>query len=173
MILDTCVGSEKIYQKWHKNENLTFIGIDIRKGDFSFQNETQYVITEVKVKPTVLADMRFLPFKDKSFDCIVCDPPHLKCGEKSFMNKSYGSWSQTDVIRTLRLANSEFARVLKQNGMLLLKIMRDRINTYKEMLKSFSFFLPIQLKRPRGSFKNPKGDVDGALWMVGFSIQCK
>lgn len=173
MILDVCCGSEKIYQGWQKNLPEQFVTMDIRKGDFSYRRETEwghkklFTNHELIVKPMIIADMRFLPFRDNSITAIICDPPHLKCGENSIMYIFYGSWSQEDAIRHLRFIDSEFNRVLGKDGFIFLKIMLDRKNIYLEMLKHFAFFLPIQLKRPRGAFKNPKAEVDGALWMMG------
>jgi ubiquinone/menaquinone biosynthesis C-methylase UbiE len=167
LVLDACCGAEKIYQGWNKRLGDNFIGIDIRKGDFSYSGENNWTKNEVLIKPTVLANMTALPFKDHVFDCIICDPPHLKCGENSHMAKYYGSWSQTDIIRTMRGANSEFARVMKPSATLILKILPEKLPLYQTLLKNFYFFLPIYTKRLRGSMKNPKGEKDAALWAVG------
>jgi len=168
MILDACCGSLKIYNKWHKNIGDDFISIDKRKGDFSYKYESNYAKSEIIIKPHVLADMRFLPFKEGCFDGIVCDPPHFdfKC-ETGFWAKKYGTWSDSELIRTLRAADPEFARVLKSNGFLFLKIMTERKNIYLELLRHFIFFLPIQLKRPRGAIAKNLPDVDSAVWYIG------
>jgi hypothetical protein len=166
MILDACCGSLKIYNGWFGNLGEEFITVDKRHGDFSFKKEGNWGKSEVIVKPTVCADVRYLPFKDGVFNGIVCDPPHLECSATSNLGIYYGSWSETDTIRHLRLMDPEFDRVLTQSGFLFLKIMADRKNIYLTLLKHFNFFLPIQLKRPRGCFGRNKGEVDGALWMI-------
>jgi SAM-dependent methyltransferase len=167
VILDVCCGSEKIYQGLQKNLHEEFITVDLRRGDFSYEGRGSWSKSTISVNPIVLADMRFLPFRDGIFHGLVCDPPHLKLAKQSKLIAYYGSWDIYDAIRTVRLANAEFARVLEPNGFLLLKIMQDRKNIYIELLKAFTFFLPIQLKRPRGSFHNPKDEIDGALWLIG------
>jgi tRNA G10 N-methylase Trm11 len=167
LILDACCGAEKIYQSWNKGLGENFISMDIRKGDFSYTSENNWTRNKVVIKPTVLASMKALPFKDNVFDGIVCDPPHLKCGENSHMNKYYGSWSQTDIIRTMREANLEFARVMRSSATLVLKILPEQFPLYQTLLNKFCFYLPIYTKRLRGSMKNPKGEKDAALWAIG------
>jgi len=172
LILDACCGSLKIYNGLVNSlmDSGEFITVDKRKGDFSYKSENNFCKNEVIVKPIVLADMRFLPFKEGAFSAIVFDPPHLKCGATSNMFMYYGSWSMEDAVRHLRFVDSEFSRVLSKNGFLFLKTMCDRKNLYREMLKHFQFFLPIQLKRPRGTYKSPKYDADGALWLIGYKV---
>jgi len=141
-----------------------FIPIDKRQGDFSYDGERGRC--NVVVKPKVLADMRFLPFIDGSMDAIFFDPPHAKFGTTSRYIKYYGSWSQEETIFHLRFVDLEFARVLHEGGFLFLKIMGDREEIYRGMLKHFSFICPIQLNRTRGSYKNPNGNIDGAIWWI-------
>lgn len=169
MILDACCGGQKIYNGFADSiiKDGSLVSIDIRKGTFVAKREKGWCDNVVKVKPTIIADIKFLPFKDEVFSSIVFDPPHVKCGKTSILYAYYGSWDQTDAIRALRLVDPEFNRVLEEKGFLFLKIMCDRKNIYLELLRHFKFFLPIQLKRPRGSFKNPKPDADGALWLIG------
>lgn len=166
MILDACCGSLKIYNGWFGNLGEEFITVDKRHGDFSFKKEGNWGKSIVIVKPTVCADVRYLPFKDGVFSGIICDPPHLECSATSNLGIYYGSWSETDTIQHLRFMDPEFCRVLSDKGFLFLKIMGDRKNIYLELMKHFNFFLPIQLKRPRGCFGKSKGEVDGALWMI-------
>lgn len=166
MILDACCGSLKLYNGWFGNLGEEFITVDKRRGDFSFKPEGHWGKSEIIVKPTVCADVRYLPFKAGIFNGIVCDPPHLETSESSYLGIYYGSWSETDTIQHLKFMDPEFARVLASNGFLFLKIMGDRKNIYLELMKHFNFFLPIQLKRPRGCFGKNKGEVDGALWMI-------
>ena len=169
MILDVCCGALKIYNGMADSllETDELITIDKRKGDFSFKRDCNWGKSEVIVRPRVVADMRYLPFKDKSIKAIVCDPPHLDCTLESNLGIYYGSWDVSETVRTLRNANLEFSRVLEDNGFLLLKIMNERKNIFLTLLNQFTFFLPIQLKRPRGSFAKKKAEVDGALWLIG------
>lgn len=166
IVLDACVCAEKIYHGWQDKLNGDFIGIDIRKGNFSHKYPSNYTEIKVIIKPTVLADMKFLPFQDSSIDSIVFDPPHMDCGLTGFMAKSWGSWTQSETIRTLRVVNDEFSRVLKVPGTIVLKIMPRSFPLYETLLKNFVFYLPIQTKRSIGAWKN-KQDREAALWAVG------
>lgn len=168
LILDVCCGSLKMYKGMVESliEAGDFITIDRRKGDFSYQNEGDFSKHTIIVKPKTLADMRFLPFKDGSMAGIFCDPPHLKCGEKSYTWKYYGSWSQDETIFHLRFVDLEFSRVLRDGGFLFLKIMKDREEIYRAMLKHFTFICPIQIERTRGTYQNRKDNVDGAVWWI-------
>lgn len=179
LILDVTVGSRKLYHGWDKClGSFQLIGVDSRKGDFSILRKDNPELVArgnlwadriLKISPTIQADMRFLPIREHIIDVLIFDPPHLDFGLQSFMGKQFGSWSQSDIIQHCRAANEEFARVLKINGTIILKIMPRDFPLYETLLKNFCFFLPIQTKRPRGSMKNPTrlSDADGALWCIG------
>lgn len=169
LILDACCGSMKIYKGSEKEliEQDELITIDIRRGDFSYQTKAQMCPVSVIVKPTVLADMRFLPFRVGVFDEIFCDPPHLDCSLTAFMSKAYGSWDQHEIIKVMKAANKEFARVLKYRGRLTLKILTKDQDRYKDLLKNFYFHIPIQTIRAHGCIEDPE-TPNGALWLLGF-----
>jgi len=171
MILDATVGSRKIYCDWDKKLNDPLVGIDIRKGDFSRDSEACWSKQEVIIKPTVLADMKSLPFQDQSFEGIVFDPPHTDAGLNTWLGKYYGSWDQHETIQTLKMVNNEFARVLIPKGFLFLKIMPKQRSLYETLLKNFIFFLPISTYRARGSFQKDLGKRKGALWTIGQAKQ--
>lgn len=166
MILDACVGAQKIYQGWQAELGDEFIGIDLRKGDFSYQTKASVAKVPVIVKPKVLADMKHLPFKDGSMDEIVIDPPHMDCGLTGFMSKAWGSWDQKETVETLKIINDEFKRVLTPKGRLTLKIMPHLWPTYKALLSNFVFYLPIQSVRAQGCMK-PKELRFAAFWAIG------
>lgn len=179
LILDVAVGSRKMYHGWDKRLGAAqFIGMDIRKGDFSIRQKDYPDCVKkgnlwkdhiIKIFPTLQADMRYIPLKDQIVDVIVFDPPHLDRGLDTFFGHYYGSWSQTEVIRTCRMANEEFKRVLRPMGLLILKIMPRDFPLYETLLKNFCFFLPIQTKRSRGSLKKKSvlSDAEAALWCIG------
>jgi hypothetical protein len=165
IILDVCCGAMKIYNGYHTElvKNGTLISIDKRRGDFSY-NDANKVI----VKPTIIADAKYLPIKDECVTAIVCDPPHFDLGtscENSYLYCKYGSWTVEETVSNLRSMDPEFARVLQVNGFLFLKIMSERKNIYQTLLKHFFFFLPIQVYRRRGNV-----EVDGAIWLHGFKL---
>lgn len=167
LILDVTVGSRKIYHGWDKKLSEQLIGVDERRGCFDFQTKGQWAPTKVNIRPTVRADMKYLPFKPKVVNGIIIDPPHLDLSLESFMTKAYGSWTSQETVRTMRAANIEFARVLKEDGWIILKVMPDKFPLYETLLNNFLFFLPIQTKRVQGTIKNPRPEREGALFAVG------
>jgi len=173
MILDATIGSRKIYRGLDKRINGELIGIDVRKGDFSIDEPTKWAKQEVIIKPTILADMKYLPFKAEAFHLIVFDPPHTEAGLNSWLYNYYGSWTEHERILTLRKANKEFARVLKQNGFLILKVMPDQLQLTEYLLNNFTFFLPIYTYRSRGSYSDPQGKQKGAIWAIGLKNPVK
>lgn len=168
LILDVTVGSRKIYHGWDKKLSEQLVGVDERKGCFDFKTKGQWAPTKVSIQPTVRADMKYLPFKPKVFNGLIFDPPHLDLSLESFMTKAYGSWTTQETVRTLRAANLEFARVLKEQSWIILKVLPDKFPLYETLLNKFLFFLPIQTKRIQGSIKNPRPERDAALWAIGY-----
>jgi len=147
MILDVCCGALTMYHNWHKKLGEDFVYIDIRqqeKRDYGKHNVYKGAIPEVK--PLIQADMKHLPFRDNIFDAIIFDPPHLHEGAESFMGVKYGIWSRKEMVTTLRTVNDEFKRVLRDGGMLVLKIFAKDCTTYEALLSNFTFFLPIYHK---------------------------
>ena len=153
-ILDACVGGAEIYEGMNNNLKDDFVSIDIRKGRFSFKFKTNTPTRRIIVRPKILATMKVLPFRDNTFDCIIIDPPHIYFGKTSLMNMLYGSWKKSERIGTVYKANIEFKRVLKNNGVLILKIMPVDKYKYMRLLDNFVFFLPIQSKKQ-------------AMWLIG------
>lgn len=173
LILDAAVGAKRMYHGWHKKLDGELVGIDIRKGHFSYRTKSMWTTTRVDIEPTVLADMKHLPFRDHSFNLIVFDPPHTEFGLASFMNLAYGSWTQTDTIRALRACNEEFSRVLRPPGILILKVLPKSFPLYETLLNNFCFFLPIQTKRARGLFMKTEKEGDAALWALAYCKRCE
>ena len=124
MILDATAGNRAIwFEKNHENA----IFIDVRKD----------------MKPDILADCRYLPFKDKCFEMVVFDPPHANLSPKSQMAKTYGSWSTWYIRDMVRRGGLEFDRVLDENGKVLFKWNSHDISL-REILKTLSLqFKPL------------------------------
>jgi len=147
MILDACCGGLMMYRGWHKRLGDQFIYIDIRKQEQQdYGKHKVYKGAIPAVKPLIMADMRYLPFRDNVFNMIICDPPHLDISLGAFMAKKYGSWSTAGAVRTMRRANEECKRVRKPNGCLILKIRKKSLPLYETLLSNFTFFLPIEHK---------------------------
>lgn len=167
MILDVTVGARKFYFNWDKKLGDNLVGIDLRKGDFSREHPKLWTKETIIIKPTVLADMKHLPFKECSFEAIIFDPPHTDASLQSWLGKYYGSWTQKERIETLRIVNKEFPRVLRSGGTLILKVIPRQFPVYETLLKNFIFFLPISTYRTRGSYAKQLGKGLGALWAIG------
>lgn len=167
MILDVTVGARKIYCGWDKKLNDPLVGIDVRKGDFSYNCSDDWVDHEVLVEPTIQADLKHLPFQSNIFEGVVFDPPHTNASLDTWIGRYYGAWTQREAIQTVRHANKEFARVLRPRGFLILKVMPRQFPLYETLLKNFRFFLPIATYRARGSYAKDFGKRKGALWAIG------
>ena len=111
--LDACCGYKHM---WKDKDISNIIFIDVKR----------------EVKPTIIADAKHLPFRDKIFNKIYCDPPHMIRNDKEFCKvgkihydyfEKYGNWkNRQEWIIFIAKTNIEFKRVLKDNGILWYKI---------------------------------------------------
>lgn len=125
MILDATAGNRTMW-KHKKCEGIIYS--DIEKN--------------LKVKPTIFADNRQLPFRDETFSTIFFDPPHdigvddsdiLTMGKFALkearatekrLHTYYGLYyikTVDDMIKLLYYTQKEFMRILKYSGLLWLK----------------------------------------------------
>lgn len=162
LTVDVCCGTERIYDGMQEVLGEDFITVDVRKLDIELDYKSRYSPIKIKIDPDVLADMRSLPFPDKSVSKLVCDPPHLKFGLSSFMAKQYGSWSEKETVEIMQIANLEFCRILEDHGTLILKIMPERKDLFLKTLTNFNFFLAIPTVK-----RNGKDQKQGATWYIG------
>jgi len=107
---------------------------------------------ELRIKPTIVADLRKAPFRDKSFQAIFFDPPYYwgsdnlwylipdaktyyeKFGEKRQAPRYYGVdkfASRSSLISAIYYTLKEFHRVLQPNGLLWLKWCEVKISLDK------------------------------------------
>ena len=166
MILDATCGSKSIYNDWNDCDVDSWIGIDIRKGDFSYKNESDWTKHVIIIKPTVLASLEYLPFKEKSFNVVIYDPPYSTIHWQWYEQKYGKAWGNKEATQKTIKANMEFNRVLIDGGLLILKTMPNEFERLKTLFTNFKFILPIFINRLRGGFKNPKVKT-GALWAMG------
>jgi hypothetical protein len=79
-----------------------------------------------EVKPDIVADAKHLPFRERVFDKIYCDPPHLIRNDESSWNPMYLRYgffkSREDWLIFRVRTNIGFARCLKKDGVLHYKI---------------------------------------------------
>lgn len=170
LILDACIGGALMYDEWQKRLGDSFVSIDIRKGSYIQDSDKRWSAKTLEVKPVVLADLKKLPFRDNVFDSIVFDPPHFSCGINSFLRKYYGSWDHQEVKASLKAANVEFARVLRDGGQLLLKIMPTDLETYHKMLTNFVFYIPMKTVRPAGICTGTRKEQNSAIFSLGVKV---
>jgi len=140
MILDACCGGKLMYRgldRQFNDDEILFV--DVRHGKFSYKHP-KYPKTTI-VQPTVVADARFLPFRNKSFNLIIFDPPHDQYGKRSYMALRYGSLSDEEYELLLWHTDLEFYRVLQPKGILLVKISGARRKTTLEWLTHFKMLL--------------------------------
>lgn len=127
-ILDVCCGGKMFY--FDKN-NDSVLFCDKR------QFETKIDEKFFSVKPDMLIDFKFLPFKDESFHLVIFDPPHIIRGsEKSFMVQKYGLLPK-NYKEELAKGFKECMRVLKTNGVLIFKWSEAQVKL-NEILKCFN-----------------------------------
>lgn len=120
-ILDACCGSKMF---WFDKQNKSVLFNDIRKLETNLCDGRK-----LEVNPDLISDFRDMPFKSKSFNIVVFDPPHLeKVGNKSWLALKYGKL-QKGWKEDLTLGFSECFRVLKNNGVLIFKWNETDIKT--------------------------------------------
>jgi tRNA G10 N-methylase Trm11 len=139
MILDATAGNRAMWML--KNpQNIIFIDIE----------------RKLERKPTMFADNTQTPFRDKTFDTIIYDPPHgwgsghpfykypdYETFAKHWPNYGkyprYYGWeknmSKAALISSIFYAQQEFQRILKDDGLLWLK--------WNEVMIPLSSILPV------------------------------
>lgn len=124
LILDATYGDGRF---WRLQGDLNVIGIDIEK------------------KATVRGDNRHLPFKARSFDVVVYDPPHLtdqatSTGREKFIHRYGDAGNGPNCVYLFPPFLDEAARVLKFPGLLICKMI-DTVNRRKQELQHIDFIL--------------------------------
>lgn len=133
-ILDACCGGRMFY--FDKNDPRV-LGMDIRTVP---RRKIESNGSYFEVRPDVVGDFRKMDFPDESFSLVVFDPPHLNCGETSFMFYKYGTLSTKTWEEDLRKGFSECFRVLKTGGTLLFK--------WSDSFKPLSAVLALSPEKP-------------------------
>lgn len=115
IILDACCGGKMF---WFNKKHPRVLYVDNRrekKGFIKFR-------PEFGVEPDRVMDFRKLKLKDKTFNLVVFDPPHLLSpGKNSWMRKKYGGLEPKNWKSDIGLGFDECWRVLKKNGVLIFK----------------------------------------------------
>ena len=109
-----------------------------------------------KCMPDKVMDFRNMDIKDDSFNLVVFDPPHLFCGENSYMAKCYGQLNKQSWQDDIKRGFSECFRVLKTNGFLVFKWNESDV-PLKEILK---------LTKYKPLFGHPSGKAQKTHWVL-------
>lgn len=118
-ILDVTCGSRSI---WFQKNHPAAIYCDNRAETFEGSFGKQYPRDCVlEINPDIVCDFRHLPFESNKFALVVFDPPHIKdIKPTSWLAKHYGvltdGWEQM-----LHDGFAECMRVLRPDGVLILK----------------------------------------------------
>lgn len=125
-IIDICCGGRLF---WVNKDHPAAVYMDIRQEPLQkLSNGAMF-----EVKPDIVADFTNIPFPDNTFSMVIFDPPHLKCGHKSFLYKKYGTLNK-DWQKSLTKGFSEAFRILKPYGSLIFK-WSDSSIPLKDILK--------------------------------------
>lgn len=128
-ILDVCCGSRMFY--FNKN-NPHVLFADNRKLKTTFKDKDKD--RHLEIKPDVIHDFTDMPYPDKSFKCVIFDPPHLiKGGDNSWLIKKYGKLNK-DWKTQLKKGFDECIRVLDDYGTLVFKWNETQI-TVREIIE--------------------------------------
>ena len=102
-ILDLSAGNRAI---WYNKNNPLAIYLDKRES----------------VKPTFVCNTNSIPKEvGKDFNLIVWDPPHMNCGPKSNMSKTYGYHTTSEILETIEKTGMEAHRVSAVNALMAFK----------------------------------------------------
>lgn len=128
-ILDACCGSRMFY--FDKN-NPHVLFADNRKLKTTFKDKGKD--RNLEINPDVIHDFTDMPYPDKSFKCVIFDPPHLiKGGDNSWLIKKYGKLNK-DWKTQLKKGFDECIRVLDDYGTLVFKWNETQI-TVREIIE--------------------------------------
>lgn len=147
-VLDVTCGSKMM---WFDKNNPEAVFVD-KRSEFHILCDGR----TLEISPDVQADFTNLPFLDNSFSLVVFDPPHLKkLGSNSWMAKKYGKlfpgWEEE-----IKGGFEECMRVLKPDGVLILKWNENQIKINKI----------IEIINRQPLFGHPSGKYGQTIWMT-------
>jgi len=131
LILDATAGTRIMYTQLEGEVDKRLLDYEFIFGDLRH---------ELIPKPHLRLDARQLPFRSGIFDVVVSDPPFMEDWGKIVDRREeaygYDGWKKEDLYSLLVYCNSEYARVLKPQGKLILKIqnqwMHGRVYFHRE-----------------------------------------
>lgn len=157
-ILDACCGGRMFY---FDKDNPNVLFADIREQKLSFKDRDK--IRHLEVSPDVIHDSTDMPYPDKSFKCVIFDPPHLiQGGDNSWLVKKYGRLDK-DWQNQLLKGFQECMRVLDDYGTLIFK--------WNEIQVPVSKIISLFGKTPIIGHKS--GKASNTHWMLFMKIEEK
>lgn len=108
---------------WFDQRDARALFIDKRRDTYPVDIGTPGTVgrSPIVVDPDIIADFVDLPFADEAFHLVVFDPPHVQREEmRGAITRRYGILNG-DWREMLRRGFAECFRVLKPNGVLVLK----------------------------------------------------
>ena len=128
-ILDPCCGSKMF---WFDKTNTNTVYGDKRRESMILCDGRK-----LEVNPSIILDFRKLPYKDRKFNLVIFDPPHLiNVGKNSWLRKKYGCLETKSWEDDLTKGFSECWRVLNEGGTFIFKWNETQIKI-KDVLKLF------------------------------------
>lgn len=135
-ILDATAGTRSMWYQPH-HPFVTFM--DKRKECYKDPRPDRYFVH--RIEPNLISEWQDVPFPDNHFDMILFDPPHIirKKGSKEIhLVKKYGELYEEDYKKVIREGVTELFRVLKPNGVFILK-WAECSKKVDEILKLFPY----------------------------------
>lgn len=127
-ILDATCGGRMM---WFDKNNPNALYVDHRELEQTRLCDNR----KFEVHPDILADFRFLPFPNETFNLVVFDPPHLsKVNDTAYMAIKFERLTE-DWKEVLHDGFKECLRVLKPYGTLVFKWSEVQIST-REVIKA-------------------------------------
>ena len=121
LVLDATYGHGGFWRNGPiRLEQRCVIGLDKRAGSGELNEELPPA-----VRALVAGDFEQMPFADNTFDAVIFDPPFMtRPGSGSKMNQRYEAYATyDDLLRSLAAAGAEVRRVLKPDGVAIVKCM--------------------------------------------------
>jgi len=158
-ILDCTCGPKYFWRNWQNNK---------------LDGRYEVVFSDIRKLVHIQADFFNLPFKDNTFDCIVFDPPYqdrwrfnlekVKRPGRLYLENPYmlSEGYECFTPQQLELVKTEFYRVLRTQGILIMKLADHRSRNiwwqpevFKRMDDLFEILDIIIYVRPKGSMLPP------------------
>jgi SAM-dependent methyltransferase len=154
-VLDPCCGGRMFY--YDKDAKYVHYG-DLRREFIEFKYPSGY--RSIEINPDEIIDFRDLPYRDKVFNLVIFDPPHLlRASSKSWLAKKYGQLDPIAWREDIRQGFAECWRVLRYGGTLVFK--------WSDADISLSEVMELAPTMPLLGTRNKKSvDCNGTYWLI-------